>query len=83
MRLTVAPDGLRSRKPGGSHSRKKWPNRMSGRATSLLTLQVQSCLVQVVPQDLRAGRVPQLGHGLAFDLADALTRNAVDLADFV
>lgn len=40
-------------------------------------------LVEVVAQDLGARRVAQLGHGLGLDLADALARDAVDLADFV
>ena len=40
-------------------------------------------VVQVVAQDLGAGRVAQLRHGLGLDLADALTRHAVDLADLV
>ena len=40
-------------------------------------------LVQVVPQDLRPRGVAQLGHGLGFDLADPLTGDSVDLADFV
>jgi len=40
-------------------------------------------LVQVVPEDLRPRGVAQLGHGLGFDLADALARDSVDLADFV
>ena len=39
--------------------------------------------VEVVAQDLRARRVPQLAHGLGLDLADPLTRDAVDLADLV
>src|SRR5690242_6369046 len=41
------------------------------------------CSVQVVPEDLRAARVAQLRHGLRLDLADPLTRDAVDLADLV
>lgn len=40
-------------------------------------------LVQVVAQDLGAGRVAQLGHRLRFDLADAFAGHAVDLSDFV
>lgn len=40
-------------------------------------------LVQVVPQNLRPRGVAELGHGLGFDLPDALTRYAVNLADFV
>ena len=46
-------------------------------------LLAQCFLVQVIPQHLRPGRVAELGHGLGFDLTDALTGNAVDLADFV
>src|SRR5580700_6031872 len=39
--------------------------------------------VEVVPEELRAGRVPELGHGLRLDLPDALPGDAVDLADLV
>src|SRR3954452_10511126 len=42
-----------------------------------------ACSVQVVPEDLRAAGVAQLRHGLRLDLADPLTRDAVDLADLV
>ena len=40
-------------------------------------------LVQVVAQDLRTRRVAQLRHGLGFNLANPLTSNAINLADFV
>src|SRR6266851_7352168 len=40
-------------------------------------------LVQVVPEDLGSGRVPEFRHGLGLDLADALAGDAVDLADLV
>src|SRR5689334_1562694 len=39
--------------------------------------------VQVVPEHLRTAGVPELGHRLRLDLADPLTRDAVDLADLV
>src|ERR1700743_341944 len=40
-------------------------------------------LVQVVAQHLRTAGVTQLRHGLRLDLADALTSDAVYLADLV
>src|SRR5689334_9503774 len=40
-------------------------------------------LVQVVAEDLGAGGVAELGHGLGLDLADALAGDAVDFADLV
>src|SRR5689334_24611067 len=40
-------------------------------------------LVQVVAEDLRAARVPQLRHGLRLDLPDPLAGDPVDLADLV
>src|SRR3984885_12606332 len=39
--------------------------------------------VQVVAQDLGAGRVAELGHGLGLDLPDPLPGDPVDLADLV
>src|SRR5437764_696662 len=40
-------------------------------------------LVEVVAERLGAGGVAQLGHGLGFDLSDALSGDPVDLADFI
>ena len=39
--------------------------------------------VEVIAQYLGAARVTQLRHRLGLDLADALARDAVDLADLV
>ena len=39
--------------------------------------------VEVVPEELGAGRVAQLRHGLGFDLPDALPGDPVDLPDLV
>src|SRR3954469_12693006 len=39
--------------------------------------------VQVVPEDLGAAGVAELGHGLGLDLADPLAGDAVDLPDLV
>ena len=49
-------------------------------------VRVMACLpklVQVIAQDLGAGRVAQLHHRLGLDLADPLPGNPVDLADLV
>src|ERR1700744_4096986 len=43
----------------------------------------RSGLAQVVAQHVRTAGVPQLRHRLRLDLADALTRDAVHLADLV
>ena len=39
--------------------------------------------VQVVAQGLGVGGVAQFGHGLVFDLSDALSCYSVDVADFI
>ena len=39
--------------------------------------------VEIIAQNLRTAGVPQLRHGLGFDLADAFAGHAVDLADLV
>src|SRR6266480_4164651 len=46
-------------------------------------LDVRPYLIQVIPQDLGPGRMPELGHGLGLDLPDPLPGHAVDLADLV
>ena len=48
-----------------------------------LSVPVEIVLVQVVPEDLRPGRVSQFRHRLRLDLADALAGDPVDLADLV
>src|SRR4249919_3511650 len=40
-------------------------------------------LVEIVPEDLRAGWVAQLAHRLGLDLPDALASHPVHLADLV
>src|SRR5580700_11110196 len=37
--------------------------------------------VEVVPEDVGPGRVPELGHGVGLDLPDPLPGDPVDLAD--
>ncbi len=40
-------------------------------------------LVEVIAERFRAGGVAQLGHGRGFELPDALSGNAIDLADLI
>jgi hypothetical protein len=39
--------------------------------------------VQVVTQGIGAGGATQFGHGLVYDLSDALAGDSVDVADFI
>ncbi len=62
-----------------THDRRRPPRRIRGGRRRY----VRCRSVQVIAQDLRPAGVTQLRHGLRLDLADALTRHAVDLADLV
>src|SRR5580693_2841277 len=68
-------------RPDG-RGRGRWPDRdTDGRLTTFRRSAQRS--VQVVAEDLGAGGVAELGHGLGLDLADALPGDPVDLADLV
>src|SRR4051794_34566850 len=72
------------RSPGyGIHAMRAVATTTNGPAREGGAVRGRKLSVEIVAQHLRARRVAQLAHRLRLDLADALARHAVHLADLV